>query len=420
MRVLWFTSTSSRYEKAKANHAYNGCGWIASLEEAVCMHTDITLGIAFFHQVDDQPLHDGQVTYYPMREYPMNKWKNFMDKYKPLPEKEEYELKKMRQVIDDFNPDIIHVFGTEYIFASICEKVKTPIVIHLQGLLAPYHNAYYPININKWSVWTYFKDFKSILSNNSLERRRKIMCREGLREIKYFQNIPYFMGRTAWDFEVSHFLSKGKAKYFKVDEVLREPFYESAGKWSKNHSGKIVIVSTISETIYKGLDLILKTADLLKRYGCLNFEWHVIGVKSSTKMLRLYEKAAEVKAKGLPLVFEGVKSPQEIIQLLCEASVYVHPSYIDNSPNSLCEAQLVGIPVIATHVGGVSSLIAHKETGILVPANAPYELAYWIQEIHTHDKLSSMLSEHGMNIAKERHAILNIIRQLNQCYAEIL
>lgn len=420
MKVLWFTSTSSKYELTKSNHAYNGCGWISSLEEIICTHTDIDLGIAFFHQVDERRITKDKVSYYPMKSYPMNKWKNFIDKYKGLPKKNKYELDKIQNVIEDFKPDIIHIFGTEYIFASIYKTVNIPIVIHLQGLLAPYYNAYYPININKLSVWTYIKDIKSVLSNNSLERRRKIMLTSAKREIFYFQNIPFFMGRTDWDYEVCHFLSQGKAEYFKVDEILRPIFYKKAGIWEYKNTDKIIIVSTISETIYKGLDLILKTAELLKNYGRYNFEWHVIGVKSSMRTLGLYEKAADIKSKNVPIIFEGVKTAEEIIEIECHASVYVHPSYIDNSPNSLCEAQMVGIPIIATDVGGVSSLIEHKKTGILVPANAPFELAFWIEELFKNKDFAVFLSKNGIETAKIRHNPKIIIEQITHCYTEII
>ena len=60
---------------------------------------------------------------------------------------------------------------------------------------------------------------------------------------------------------------------------------------------------------------------------------------------------------------------------MLSCTAYVHPSYIDNSPNSVCEAQVLGVPVVATDVGGVPSIVENGKTGWLVPANDPVATA---------------------------------------------
>lgn len=46
-----------------------------------------------------------------------------------------------------------------------------------------------------------------------------------------------------------------------------------------------------------------------------------------------------------------------------DANVYVMPSAIENSPNSLCEAQMLGTPVVASYCGGTPTLLTEGETG---------------------------------------------------------
>lgn len=111
---------------------------------------------------------------------------------------------------------------------------------------------------------------------------------------------------------------------------------------------------------------------------------------------------------------------EELTSQLLRSSVYVHPSYIDNSPNSLCEAQMLGLPVIATNVGGVSTLISNGETGFLVPANAPYELAYLIKQLQQSQDLQTTIARKGAAAAALRHDRDTIAKALLSTYETIV
>jgi glycosyltransferase involved in cell wall biosynthesis len=102
------------------------------------------------------------------------------------------------------------------------------------------------------------------------------------------------------------------------------------------------------------------------------------------------------------------------------ASLFVHPSYIDNSPNSLCEAQLMGIPVISTDVGGISSLIEHNKTGFLVPSNDPYTLATQIISVHEDVLLAEVVGANARKAAIGRHDVSTIVNTNISIYKALL
>ena len=112
----------------------------------------------------------------------------------------------------------------------------------------------------------------------------------------------------------------------------------------------------------------------------------------------------------------GIKNANEIVNLLNETRIYVHPSYIDNSPNSLCEAQLLGVPSIATNVGGISSLIENGENGYLVSSNDPYFLAARIIQLLNDRSLLLKISKNAREKAWERHSKEKILNQLIDTY----
>ena len=100
--------------------------------------------------------------------------------------------------------------------------------------------------------------------------------------------------------------------------------------------------------------------------------------------------------------------------------MYIHPSYIDNSPNSICEAQMLGCPVIATNVGGIPSLIDNGVDGLLVPANDPYQMASLIKELHENKTLQISISNNAKIKAINRHDKSIITNQLLNIYKYII
>ena len=107
-------------------------------------------------------------------------------------------------------------------------------------------------------------------------------------EKQNFSKLSNVMGRTEWDKQVTDLLSP-LCNYYHVNEVLREIFYQHSGEWSVKNGGKFIITSTISNTIYKGLDVIMKTAKLLKENTKIDIEWNVIGINQSARIVKFFE-----------------------------------------------------------------------------------------------------------------------------------
>lgn len=416
MRVLWISTTSGLY--LSSNSGYNGIGWISSVQSLIQKESGIELALTFLtSNIKDKMQEKSGTYYYPIYHKPQSvfgKLRTYYGGYKKIDDNA--FVPQIQKVISDFKPDIIHLFGMENPMATILGKTAVPIVVHLQGLLAPYDVAFFPVGLNKRSfLWPFSKE-EWLLRNGFVYAKNSIHVR-GVRECELFKKVDYVMGRTDWDYEVSQLLAP-HSRYFHVDEVIRPCFYKKVGSWRLKDGDKLVVISTISQTIYKGLDLILKTASLLEKETDIDFEWRVVGVASNSNYVRFFEKNVGVKTSKVRYL--GVLNAEQLCDSLLESDVYVHPSYIDNSPNSVCEAQLLGMPVIATGVGGVPSLVAHKVTGLLVPANAPFELAYWLKYITKDRDMAENMGRKAATVAWKRHDRDVIVNQLLQTYNTIL
>lgn len=420
MRILWLSMNSGLFQNInKPNAGYNGGGWISSLQKLVVSNPNNNLALAYITNEQLKKDQQNNTIYYPIFEpskTSIKKLKEYYGGYKKItPNK---YLDQIEKIIQDFNPHIIHLFGMENPMATILGHTNIPVVVHLQGLLGPYDNAFFPVNFNKTSFLIPFSIREWLFRNGYIFAKNSIHIR-GEKELSMFKKVDYAMGRTTWDYQISQLLSP-QSKYFHVDEVLRDVFYENAGKWRYPKVQKLKIISTLSNTVYKGLDTILKAANLLKTQSNIPFKWNIVGINPQDEIIRFFERKLRISGKNINIEYVGVLNASELCSELLNNHIYVHPSYIDNSPNSLCEAQLLGMPVIGTYVGGIPSLINNNENGVLVPANAPYELAYLLKKLYMEKDLATKLGNGAYKTASKRHNKEKILFDLINVYKEII
>lgn len=413
MRIFWITPNSGLMP-AGNKKSYNGGGWIAGLQAALQLYGEgCILGIAFpcYEKKPFKLVKDGCL-YYPIYSRKsfvrkvMNrlKWKNGSD-----------NLILFKQALNDFKPDIVHVFGVELPYSPIIREINSPTIVHLQGFLNPCLNAYFPPGVSLENLLRYSNWIKELLGIG-FAFKYKVFKLSANKERKIWSDCRFVMGRTQWDKQLTDLLTRN-ARYFHVEEVLRPSFY-AAPKWRYRYNGDIInLVTTISPATYKGLDLIIKTALLMEELK-ICYNWIIIGVDDKNELVHILKKQYKVKHRELSLSFCGIKNADEIIDLIMKSDLYVCPSYIDNSPNSICEAQMLGIPIVACNVGGVSSLIENGVTGFLIPANAPYELTYIIK--HYTEYSIKELSNNEIKMAEKRHDKKTIVNALLVSYNECI
>lgn len=422
MKILWLATCDSFYEliQSKSNISNNNDGgWYLGLHQAILKYekqNDFKLGIAFTcnKEAPFKTCIDNCI-YYPLirpKESIINKILHYL-----LRKTQSKKLwsEDIEKIIDDFQPDLIHFFGIESQMAYYLKKAQKPTVINLLGIINPCYNAFLPIGMNEYSIKRYNRTFRELILNNQYRYAYKNMKARAREEIKLFSYCKNIAGRTYWDKTIAN-LYAPQANYYTINEILRPIFYESP-KWIKKNRATIEIISTISENIYKGFDLILKAASIMTSMK-IKFNWKVIGISKDTDFVHLFEKQYNISSADTNITLLGRKNAEQIQKLLLDADLYVHPSYIDNSPNSVCEAQYIGIPLIACYVGGVPSLIQHGVSGWLIPTNEPYEIAYIVKNYNMLP--IEEISKNEIIIAEERHNIYKIYNEVKRCYNEIL
>jgi glycosyltransferase involved in cell wall biosynthesis len=86
-----------------------------------------------------------------------------------------------------------------------------------------------------------------------------------------------------------------------------------------------------------------------------------------------------------------------------KCSVFVCPSAVENSPNSVGEAMLMGVPVVAARTGGIPSMIEENRDGILYEPGNVSELTDAVFQIWDEAVISCVYGENARKHACKTH-----------------
>lgn len=411
MRVLWFTNTPSLASNQLGIEKVSG-GWIESLERELVTNKDVTLGIAFYAKVNKlRFFRNNNVKYYALPKSSIFvRWlKRIIGKI-DNPKK---EIPKFKTIISDFNPDIIHIFGTENSFCDLIEHTSIPVLVHIQGFVHKIIEKF-SIGFSNFELLKY-SGILSIIKGDSPFFRKRLFKKMAMRELDYLNKIKYIDGRTAWDKSIINKHAK-EAKYYKCDELIRDEFYW--GKWNNSYLKVPIIISIINHNLYKGLLTIVKTSKILKDNN-INFEWKIVGISENENSAKIVKKKEHCDYHNINIQLLGTKNAKFISNLMTKSSLFVLPSHIENSPNTLCEAMLIGIPIVSTNVGGVPSLLKDRTEGMLVEPFDERQSAEAIMNILGNQDNAQKYSANSRHRAQIRHNKDKILNNLLSIYTEI-
>ena len=411
MRVLFISNYRPSFLKGQ-DITYGG--WASSLINCIIETGVVQVGWAYPSNTTLIP--DGEIKYYPIKKNVKNKLKRkvfsiFFLRHCIYTLEDKIIINGSLNVIEEFKPDIIHIWGSEFAFGLVAKYTKTPVILHIQGILNPYFDAFFPPGINLRSLFNIgtIKSFIKYKREYYQWKNYKVP-----RELEIYHSIKYVIGRTDWDHNVISVINPN-IKYYIGNEMLR-PLMINSQKW-KFHTNreKLIITSTVSDTLYKGVDVILKAAFLIKKNWGNNFIWNIYGISNA----KVFERNYGLKAKKVNVSCNGIVDIKTLLEKLLESDVYCHSSYIENSPNSICEAQYIGLPVVAVDGGGTASLLK-KGSGILIPSNDAYQISYYILRLKKDNIEANFISNNEIKIAEERHNSQKIVSNLIKIYEKVI
>ncbi len=335
---------------------------------------------------------------------------------------------RFRDILEDFKPDVLHIFGTEFPHSlAMIKAFGNPdrVLLGIQGVcsvIAREYMAGIPEEVQRSAT---FRD--RIKEDSLLQQQEKYKLRaEHEREaILLAGNIS---GRTTFDRTETQAINPG-ARYFDINETMRPCFY--MGKWSDKRCEAHSIFLSQGDYPLKGFHFMLKAmTEILEKYPDAHL--YVAGNNIIGKGQSKYPYFVRASAYGKyikSLISKG-KLKKKVTMLgmlddvgmkeqLLKCSVFVCPSVIENSPNSLGEAMLLGVPVVASRTGGIPDMVNEHKDGILFETGNVEELAKSIMQLWDEPVIAAVYGDNASAHARITHNADANYKRLIEVYGVI-
>ena len=331
-------------------------------------------------------------------------------------------MQSTASILQAARPDLIHIFGTEYPHgAAFAEAFGEPSrsLVSLQGLMgecAKHYRAGLPDKV--WNAAT----FRDLLRSDSLKQQQEKFEKRAIFENRILQSAGHVAGRTAFDKAAALAVNPGLF-YHHLGESLRSGFYQ--GAWSYEGCRKHSIFLSQGNYPLKGAHRLLECLpELTKEFPDLQVRIagdNVAAAESLKGKLKLsaYGRYLRDLSRGFPVTFTGRLSAEEMREEMLSANVFLSPSSIENSSNSLGEAMLLGVPCAASRVGGIPDLAEDGKEALLYSFENSDEMISAIRRLFCDRDLCEALGSAASQKARRLFDPSGNASRLLQIYREL-
>lgn len=283
-------------------------------------------------------------------------------------------------------PDLLQIFGTENDHAVWALESFAPqkTLLYIQGLAGPCGEHMADGLPPRFLRRQRMKERLAARTGGATVRQlREGLLEKGEAEKKVFALARNVLGRTEWDKAFTASVNP-QARYYKLNEILRPPFY--SGGWQRDPLRRPRIFVSQGNIPLKGLHRVIEALPAIAaRYPDVQVD--VAGWPPPRKgallqpvmnWLAEYPGYLDQLARRLGVAdrirYTGVLNAEAMKTCFLQSSVFLLPSSLENSPNSLGEAMLLGMPCAAANVGGVPSMMEDKKEGLLFDPARPDQM----------------------------------------------
>ena len=412
MKIIWITNIT--FPEALSlmgvdyNHKGSG-GWLLGASNALVAIKNISLTVVSVNNAVTKltQLEGVKIKYYILPQC------NHTQQY------EHY----MQEIQEKERPDIVHIHGTEFPYGrawlNVCPLDN--VVVSIQGLVHEIAK-YYLSGLSTAEIVRNItlRDF----FRKTIFKEQADFYRKAEDEKEVFKRVHHVIGRTNFDYVHSKAINPF-VKYHHCNETLRPEFY--LDKWSYSNCEPHTIFMSQASYPIKGLHMVLKALPyIIEKYpdAKLRIAGNNISKCESirdyffqTGYGKIVRKLILKSNLGDRVKFTGRLDVIGMKKEYLRANLFLCPSSIENSPNSLGEAQLLGVPVIASYAGGIPDMMRGDENH-LYRFDDVEMLAWKICQVF--ESRDTVDTSYMCEVSKKRHDPIQNVQCLIDIYNTIV
>ena len=219
------------------------------------------------------------------------------------------------------------------------------------------------------------------------------------------------------------------AAYYAMNETMRPCFYD--GKWEEKNAEPHSIFLSQGDYPLKGFHFVLQALPkILEKYPDAHLYVagnNIIGKGKSKYPYFLRASAYGKYIKSLiakgglknDVTMVGMLSDEEMKAQFLKSSLFICPSVVENSPNSVGEAMLLGVPLLASEAGGIPSLLRSGKEGMLFEKGNVDKIAECIIQMWDEPVIAAVYGDNAAKKARVTHDADTNYKRLIEIYEEI-
>jgi glycosyltransferase involved in cell wall biosynthesis len=407
MKILWLSN------RVVSGHDYGVTGtWLGALAEALAQSGEVELANICL----------GSAPEFTHQDYGSIKQWIVPDDSKlnrdGLPNQE--IVSAIIKTIDEFNPDIVHVWGTESFWGLLTARklIKQRALLETQGLkfaIAKSYNGDLTVSEQVSST-----GLKEIVGRSTSYHLRKRFARWGRFEREMLSLHRFITVQTDWlEAQVRQYAED--CVIFRNEFMLRAQFY-NAGEWRYTGTPTIFCTAAYSAP-FKGLHVAVRAMAVLKQRVPI-VQLRIAGahqrkgLRQDAYIAWVNREIRRLKLRA-NVTWLGPLSSLQIITELLSCSAVIIPSFIEGYCLGLAEAMLIGTPAVASFAGGISCIAKDNETVLFFPPGDVAMCAHQIEKVITNSDIATRLSQESRAIAIIRNNRGAILRTQLEVYKAV-
>jgi len=309
-------------------------------------------------------------------------------------------LKKIKTIIKEFKPDIVHTHAAKAgaLGRKAAFDCKVPVVLHT------FHGHVFHSYFGKFKSEVYRRIEKRLASRSSgiiaISDQQKIELSEkfAIADKNKIEVIPL-------GFDLNQFQDNLEIKRKKTRD-------------NYNLSNDQIAVAIIGRLApIKNHKLFLDTIDIVNRQTSKKTVFFIVGDGETRKEIEQQIEQIKINQSidiRLTSWIRDIQTFNAGMDIICLTSNN------EGTPVSLIEAQACNIPVISTDVGGVKDIVFNNETGFIVPKNNVEKFAEKLLLLIEDKKKREKMSQNGWSFVKDNFHYQRLVKDMELYYKKLL